>query len=463
MRRRLSQGIARSLISAFVAVGCSAFGLAAGGLAVNQAGAPAPGQSPATAKADAQPKASGMVDKELEGAFAKIREGKIDEAFELIKQEAPNHPDWAPPRMILARLLFGADQAALARRALEQCAIESPDYPDVYLTFGALALAESRISDARLNYEHAFKIVDKGDWADSQKRIFRREAHAGLVSVAEARQDWNEAIAQLGHWLELDPKSGQAHQRMGRALFQLGKSDEAFKELTQAVKDSPTLEPAGVSMGWLYSQNANVAKASEWFESAIKAEPQNPRARIAYASWLLERRRAADAQASAQQALRLAPDSTDGRRLSALVDWHLGDPKGAETILDSLHRDLPGDLSVTNLLALALVDQEDVTKRARGLKLAEDAARQSPRSHEIQATLGWAHYRMGHLDPAEQALRTAASGLRPTPDIYYFLARVLFDKGNRPDAKKLLESAIKLPGGFAHRDDAGALLKSMEK
>jgi len=216
-------------------------------------------------------------------------------------------------------------------------------------------------------------------------------------------------------------------------------------------------------MAWLFSQKADVAKASEWFDYAIKAEPQNPRARIAYASWLLERGRATDARASVDQALRLAPDSTDGRRLQALVAWHLGDLKAAEKILEPMHRDLPTDLSVTNLLALTLADQDDLTKRARGLQLAEDDARQSPRSHEILATLGWAHYRMGHLDRAEQALRTAVSGVRTTPDIAYFLARVLFDKGDRIDAQRLLESATKLPGAFAHRDDAGALLKSLEK
>ncbi len=127
-----------------------------------------------------------------------------------------------------------------------------------------------------------------------------------------------------------------------------------------------------------------------------------------------------------------------------------------------MHRDLPTDLSVTNLLALTLIDQDDPTKRARGLKLAEDTA-QSARSAEILATLGWGHYRVGHLDQAEQALRAAVSSMRTTPDIAYFLARVLYDKGNRSDAQKLLESATKLPGAFAHRSEAGSLLKSMEK
>ncbi len=213
-----------------------------------------------------------------------------------IQEEAPKHPEWAPPRLILARLLIATDQTMLGRRTLEQAAAESPDHPEVYVSFGALALGDGRISDARLNFENLLKLVESGRWTDGQKRAFRREAHAGLAAVAESRADWNGMLFQLERWLDLDPKNGQARSRMGRALFQLGKSDEAFKELSQAVKDAPNLEPAGVWMGWLYSQHANPAKASEWFDFAIKAEPQNPRPRIAYASWLLDQGKTTDAQ-----------------------------------------------------------------------------------------------------------------------------------------------------------------------
>jgi thioredoxin-like negative regulator of GroEL len=93
--------------------------------------------------------------------------------------------------------------------------------------------------------------------------------------------------------------------------------------------------------------------------------------------------------------------------------------------------------------------------------LAEADAQQSPRSHEAAATLGWAHYRSGHLDQAHKLLRAAVQGVRTTPDIAYYLARVLVDTGQTDDARKLLQSVTGLPGAFAHREDARALLKSM--
>ena len=77
------------------------------------------------------------------------------------------------------------------------------------------------------------------------QRSVRREALAGLASVAEARGDWKTTQERLNAWLDLDPKNGRVRQRLGRALFQLGKTDDAFAALTQAVKDEPTLEPAG--------------------------------------------------------------------------------------------------------------------------------------------------------------------------------------------------------------------------
>lgn len=462
IRQGFTRRLGPILFLSTVAFDCAAVVFCAGDLARAQDQAPRPGPAAGADKAQAERGVTGLVEKDLEGALTKVRERKIDEALELIREEAKKHPEWAPPRLILARLLIGTDQATLGRRILEQAAAETPDHPEIYVTLGALALGDGRISDARLNFDNLLKLAESGRFTDVQKRAFRREVFAGLAAVAESRADWNGVLVQLGRWLELDPKNGQARSRMGRALFQLGKSDEAFKELAQAVKDAPNLEPAGVWMGWLYSQRGDTAQANKWFDNAIKAEPQNPRPRIAYASWLLDQGRATDARATLEQALRLAPDSPNARRLKALADWYLGDLKGAEAILDPLHRDLPTDLSVTNLLALTLIDQDEPTKRARGLKLAEDSA-QSSRSMEILATLGWGHYRMGHLDQAEQALRSAVSSMRTTPDIAYFLARVLFDKGNRADARKLLESATKQPGAFAHRDDAGSLLKAMEK
>ena len=132
--------------------------------------------------------------------------GRIDEALGIIKEKAARHPEWPPPRLILARLLFNANQAAAARQALEQAAVEVPDDPDVYLTLGGIALGEGRISDARLNLEHVLSLIGSGHLNAEKAKTVRREAFAGLASVAEARGDWKMAQEQLNAWLLLEPQ-----------------------------------------------------------------------------------------------------------------------------------------------------------------------------------------------------------------------------------------------------------------
>jgi Tfp pilus assembly protein PilF len=409
------------------------------------------------------PNQANAADQELEEITAKVRAGKIDEALGSLREKAAKHPEWSPAQLILARLLFVANQAVPGRRALEQAAIEAPEHPEVYLTFGSLAFTDGRLSDARLNFENALLLAGDGRGAADKMRAFRREAFAGLAAVAESREDWKLAENRLKALIELDPKNAIARQRLGGVLFRLGRTEDAFTSLTQAVKDNPALEPAGVSMAMLYSQKGDLKKAEEWFEYAQQAEPKSSRVHLARASWLLDHGRASAARPEVEEAVKLAPDSKESQRLRGLIAWHLRDLVASEQILEPLHREAPGDAAVANWLALSLVEQEDPAKRKRGLELAEVNALQFPRSHEVLATLGWALYRAGRPDQAGEKLRAAVTGVRTTADIAYFLARVMADKGQTEEARKYLESATKSPGAFAHRDDAKTLLKSLTK
>jgi tetratricopeptide (TPR) repeat protein len=404
-----------------------------------------------------------LADKELEAVVAKAREGRVDEALGFIKERAVKHPEWPPAQVILARMLFSVNQVAAGRRALEQAAVEAGDHPDVYLTLGGTALGDGRFSDAKLNFENVLSLIPKGRWDAEKTKVFRREALAGLAAVSETREDWKSTQERLTAWLELESKNGQVRQRLGRALFRLGQIDDAFATLKQAVLDTPALEPAAVSMAWLYGQKGDPKKADEWFDFAQKVEPKSARVRLAHAAWLLDRGRPEDARTEIDEAKKLDPDLKEAQRVRALVAWHLRDLAGAEAILEPLHRDAPADSVLANLLALSLIEQDDKAKQSRGLQLADVNAQQFPRSAEIQATLGWALYRAGRLEPADQKLRVAIAGGRTTPDIAYFLARVLADKGQTDDARKLLQSATNSAGAFAHRDDARALLKSLTK
>jgi tetratricopeptide (TPR) repeat protein len=418
-------------------------------------------QTPASAPAPASTTPAAKADDPLERAASEVRQGKLDEALGLIREASKTHPEWPTPRLILARMLLGADQAVLARRALELAAAEAPDDPSVYLTFATLALSEGRFSDTRLNAERALAALKVGKLADDRSRTVVAEANAALASVAEVRLDWPTAREHLLVWLESDPKNGPARQRLGRALFAVGKPDEAFRQLQQAAIDDPKLEPAGVSMGLLYGQKGDAAKAAEWFDYARKADPKSVAARLGYARWLLDRGRPDEAQPLADEAAAIAPGGKDVERLRGLLAWHRRDFAAAERAFEALHRDAPADVTIADLLARALIEQDDPAKKERALQLALANARQAPKSAEALATLGRAHYRLGHLDEAERLLRAATSGGQASADTAYFLARVLADRGRKDEARGILQKVTALPGTFAYCAEAKALLVSL--
>ena len=135
-------------------------------------------------------------------------------------------------------------------------------------------------------------------------------------------------------------------------------------------------------MARLFGLKGDVEKSREWFDYASKLEPASARVRVARGAWLLDQGKVPDARSEIDEALKLDPASKDGIRLKALIAWHLRELPAAEAILEPLHLEAPADLGISNLLALAMVEQDDPAKQSRGLQLAEVNARQSPKSPE---------------------------------------------------------------------------------
>jgi autotransporter-associated beta strand protein len=228
--------------------------------------------------------------------------------------------------------------------------------------------------------ETAGGIAVSGRWTPEQRGGFDLLCHQGNASVALGRGDWKAAQTALDGWLKLEPANALARQRLGKALFHLGQRDAACRELERAAKDDASLEPAAVTMGWLYTKAGDQKKAEEWLDYAVKSSPASPAARIGLTTWLLEQGRAEEAQAHADAGARLDPQSQGARRLLALAARARKDFASSELILQALVRESPGNAWARNQLALVLVEQADPAKQRTALELAELSVRQEPNS-----------------------------------------------------------------------------------
>ena len=335
----------------------------------------------------------------------------------------------------------------------------------MYILFGNLALMEGRLTDGALHFEKGRALAASPRWTAEHRKRFERLCNQGDAFVAELRGDWKTARAALAAWLEQEPANAHARQRLGRALFGAGQYEPAHAELVKAAEADATLDPAAITMGWLYTRDRDrdLKKAGEWMEYAVKAAPESVKARIGIASWLLEQGRADEARAHVEAAARLDPKSNEVRRLLGLAARQRKDYAAAEQVLQALTQESPGDAGVRNQLAMVLAEQADDAKRRRAIELAELSVRQDPNSVDAVTTLGIVYYRNKRLDEAAKVLQSVFASGRGNSDGAYVLALALSDQGHPENVAALLKAALDAQGAFVFRNDAQQWLDRLPK
>jgi tetratricopeptide (TPR) repeat protein len=403
---------------------------------------------------------------ELENAQNLLAQGKGEEAYKQILEAKKKYPALSPPRLILYRMVHRMNPRN-SRPLLEQAAAEEPDHPEIYLTLASVALAEGRVSETLLNAQKALDLADASRWTADQKSSFQREARAALATACEARRDWPNARTHFAAWLELDPKNSMARQRYGSVLFQLDKPDEALLEFQTAAKDDATLLPPTVMMARQYMAKNDNAKATEFFDKAVKQEANNARVHVAYADYLLQQGKLDEAKLHVEEAAKQDAKNIDVRRMRGLVARFARDNATAQRVFQEIMAESPADFMASNQLSLILADMNDDASKKRALQLAEVNYRQYQDNLEALSTLAYSYLRNSDLSQAQKALETLIRGSvgRPIPlDTSYVIAAILAEnKEGIEDAKKVLKSSLDASGIYFFKKEAKALLDKLER
>jgi Tfp pilus assembly protein PilF len=393
-----------------------------------------------------------------------FQKGKVDDALKSLQDAVKKKPSLPPARLMLAQFWLQAGKGPQARQVLEQASAESHNHPAIYLTQANIALNEGRLTEALLACHQALELAKNDNWSAEQKKQFNREARNFMATALEHRGDWGSVRMHLTALLEQEPKNGQARQRLARALFGMNSPDDANAELITAVRDDPSLPPAAVSMALFWSAKGDTVKAREWMEKAVQKEPSSARVHLAYGDWLLQQNRQDEAKLHIDTALKLDPKSKEAERVRALLARYQKDYATAERILEAIYRDAPADTWASNQLALVLVEQKEADKRSRAVQLAEVNARQYQNNAEAVATLGWVYFRMDRLEESERMFNAVLSGRQLSPEIAYYLAKLLDKKGNKDqDIKNLLQGAADSKGNFIYRKEVESWLADIKK
>lgn len=139
-------------------------------------------------------------------------------------------------------------------------------------------------------FQEAYRAQMEGEF-DRAVELYKRslalhptaEAHTFLGWTYHFQGKVEDAISECKRAIEVDPEFGNPYNDIGSYLISLGRLDEAVRWLEQAIQ-APRYEPRHYpyfNLGRVYYAKGMINRAREYFQQALRIEPDYTLARQA--------------------------------------------------------------------------------------------------------------------------------------------------------------------------------------
>jgi tetratricopeptide (TPR) repeat protein len=236
--------------------------------------------------------------------------------------------------------------------------------------------------------------------------------------------NYSLAIDLLKRAVEADPKHKMAWNDLGLAYLDSRQDDLAISSFQKQIEINPHHPYAPNNLGRVYLRQRKYEEAIKWFKKQIEIEPLDKYAHANLGIAYLGQHKYQEAVPELEQAASLTPDSPEAEMRLGGAYLRSGQiEKGAGT-LEKVVEAKPGPETWNNV-GYELADANASLPKA--LEYAQHAVdAQEMESHDVDLsnllsedlactqkigfywdTLGWVHFRLGHLDQAESYLHAA--------------------------------------------------------
>ena len=395
-------------------------------------------------------------------ALTVFKQGDFIKARKFLETVCTADPALPPARLLLARMFDAANQPVLARAELERVSQRHPTDPGPHLIFAELALSERRFSDAELSFRKARELASKFTANDYRKSNITMRVNQGLAAIAEAREQWPEAVKLLQPVLDMKPGDSSVVARLARSLFKSGDPDGALAVLKKHwSSNKQKIQRPEITMGLFYQDAKDKAKSAEMMKLAAESDVGGAATQSAVAHWALENGELELAKTCANRAW-LVDSTLESRMLVALVARYEKDYPKARAMLERIHLESPANLGA--MLELSIVLSNIKGEENRGLQFAQLASKlqpdlRKPAGRNAAMSLAWIMFRFGGQAEAEKILQQVLVAGPISAESTYYAAKILIS-GNRPVAKKLLEEVLENGRMFPDFEDAKKLYEN---
>jgi tetratricopeptide (TPR) repeat protein len=411
-----------------------------------------------------------------------LRNGKTDDAYNLLQKAAKNSPDNMAVKYWLAMAdkakgdLAGAEENfravtraqpgnLLAQRELASLAAAKKDNAQLQQIAETLITHYPNLSDGYL--WRAVAEVNQGRTdqaeADLQTAIKKNpKDSAALVSLGELRikeKRYPEAVTLLQQSLDANPNQLPALEMLVSYYMYQKQPDKALALVQQEISRSPNNSAFYVTLSNIQLAQKDVSGAASSAEKAMQMNPSDPSTLMAYTRAATAAGNAGSAISKWQAWANAHPNNPQGDVILATLEESRGNANGAMDYYKKALAIQPDNpVAQNNLAFLMLENGQDVDM---ALSLAESARRSMPHSPSTADTLAWAYYHKGIYGSARDLLEDAAKTNPSDASIQYHLGMVYSKLGKKGDAIDHLKKAVSLAPGTQTGNDANKALNSL--
>jgi tetratricopeptide (TPR) repeat protein len=202
--------------------------------------------------------------------------GQDDAAEKWLKRAAQLEPGSSEPRYHLGLLYEDQERWLEALESYRRAATSTTfkDLPRSSPSYRAglvqqLHLDPPQMEQAGLSYTQALEAGDFGSLAEAADCHYRR---GDVLRIQQAGP--SEYIPDFERAIELDPRHGWAHARLGQAFYALdGDASRAESEILKALALNPNSKWIHVILGDLYRDEDRFVEAAAAYQRALEIDP----------------------------------------------------------------------------------------------------------------------------------------------------------------------------------------------
>ncbi|HEY3439184.1 MAG TPA: tetratricopeptide repeat protein [Paludibaculum sp.] len=354
--------------------------------------------------------------------------------------------------------------------------------------FAAAYLGSGQVALAQRNFARAIQDADavlKFDGRNARARLIKTNALIQSGNLRQARMDLIEYVkddpesADLNFQIALTDfgeakyKDAELRFRALRAKFpsdlrlvfaeaevmvRSNRAAEAVQLLKAERPKHPDDRTLRIGLATLSARAGDFATAETEYRSLLQSDPKNLDIYVRLGDMLRAKGQLPAAIEILRKGQQMAPTNPGANLQLALTLDAAGQKAEALPFYESVVRLDPENAIALNNLAFQYAELGKDLDLA--MKFAQKAKQKAPGSDDVTDTMGWVYVKKQLNDEAITVFRDLIKRQPKNPLYHYHLGYALFQKGNKPDARQALQTALSLKPG---KDDEALIRQLLGK